>query len=281
MRNLLRLVIALFLGASLATGSRAGVIQDFLTSVKTPSTLISSYGGIAFIGNVQHTVVNLLGKTYQISNFGSITANTVASSVTNQAGESVLAVYTGKLTLNLPNGEKFEIQGGEGAAFDKTGAPKGPAQSLSTLMADPVYKTMLVAAAKSAATQLAANTDSSKTAELTRALAAIVQSVSAADPAATQSIVETTVGELTKGGKSDEATLKSINVVVAAAANGSKEDKSTLTGYALVAAGKNGATGVTTVSLSDANIQKALGSVFTTETASSSIDITIASPSSP
>ena len=294
MRNMLRLVIALFLGASLATGSRAavdpvinpitGIVQFFGQMVTTQLTFISPF--IYTTTNIQSLLFKTnLGTPIHYGPFSGpgegSDENGVGSLSTNGNGESVLAVYSGKLTLNLPNGDKLVVQGGQGAVLDKDGNSKGGAQSLSTLMANPAYKAQLLSAANGAAAMLSANTDASKSAELTRALAAVVQTIAEADPALAQSLVESTVSELTKGGKSDEATLKSINVVVAAAANGSKEDKSTLTGYALIAAGKNGADGVTTTSLSNANTQQGLSSVFTAETASSSIDITVVSPSSP
>jgi len=289
-RNLFRLVFTLLLGASLATGSRAaaplGPIQQF--------QVVGLTGVVSYFATHVYTGLNFVGLPLGINpNFGTQTfffrpgpfadGEGIGSSATSDNGDSVLAVYSGKLTLKLPNGESFEIKSGQGAAFDKTGAPKGSAQSLTTLMENPLYKTMLLGAAKSTAAQLAANTDSSKTAELTRALAAIVQTLSDADPAAAKLIVETTVDELTKGGKSDEATLKSISIVIAAAVNGSEVGKETLTNAALAAAAKNNATGVTTTALADANVQKSLGGVFGSDTSSEAIDITIpvVSPSSP
>lgn len=239
------------------------LVPDFLKPT------YSWFNGINF--DVEFLRPNVRIGPYGEAFFGSLS--------TNEEGQAALAVYSGTLTLNFPNGEKLEIKTGQATILDKDNPSQSKVQSIASLMDNPAYREMLMQAVTSTAAQLANATDENR-AELSRGLAAIIQTLSAADPAAAQSIVEAAVNVLTEGGKDDANTINAVALVLAAAENGSNQPAGTFTSYAVAAANKNGANAITDSALTSVTAQQSLAQVFTGGTEAQSLDITIVSPSS-
>lgn len=199
-----------------------------------------------------------------------------------ETGELCLAVYKGELTLNLPDGQKLVIKDGQATILVRDNLSASQVVPISTLMSQPRYREIFMAAVKTAATSLANSSDGNNSEALTSAMAAVVQVVASADPTAAQFIIESAVGELTKGGKDSAATINAVATVIAAAANGSKLDANTLTTFAATTAGQNGAASINATSLASASTRDVLGGVFNAiQTPTMPVDINVnVSPSS-
>lgn len=195
---------------------------------------------------------------------------------------TVLAVYTGRLTLALPDGQELVLDGGQALLVDPNDSSNFERKSMSDLMKEDRYRGALLAAVKTAATQLTNPAAGSNNADLLRALTAVVQRVAEADPTAVETIVKTAVDGLTQGGAEDPGTLRAITTVVAAAVNGAGTDPNRLYVVAAEAAQANGAESFTSTLLAQPSTSNELSEVFGPNPwdAFVPIDVIIVSPSS-
>jgi hypothetical protein len=243
-------------------GGVQGILRESVVIVGTPTNAAT-----AFMGGVITTVGNFLPGPLGnlLVNPGTNLTNAIAealragpyadpsySAPASNTGESCLAVFQGEPAQNLPVGQKLVIREGQGTILKRDSPAAPEVVPISTLLAQQSYRDMIMSAVKTAASSLATDIDNNNTQELTRALAAVVQVASAADPVAAQSMIQAAVGELTKGGKYGADVIKAVATIAAAAANGSQANVNTLSNVATTAAAQNGAANITPASLNSA-----------------------------
>ena len=204
------------------------------------------------------------------------------STAPNSPRRDMLAVFVGTLTLTLPDGQKLGVEPGGAVLVDPDNPSNYNRSSITALMKDEFYRAALLAAVETAATQFRTNATGANGGNLMQALAAVVQTVAAADPSAAETIVKLAVDNLTEGGTGSRDTLRAINTVVAATSNGAGTDLNTLYTIAAGAAQENGNESFTPTFLQSPFAAGELGEVFGRNPGDAyvPIDFIIVSPSS-
>lgn len=272
-------LLALLLLAPVATSHAQNLLTWFSIKPVSSSSLSNFFNGA---GNELNVSLQNLMNGIQMSDSGSTGGqDQFAGSLTTDGDKSTLAVYSGTITLQFPNGREIQIGAGNATVIDSENPGQSTVQPIAELMGAPEYRDMLMDAVKTAASQLSNNTDSTQAAELNRALATVVQVLSSADPSAAASIVEAAVGGLTQDGASDATTLSAINTVVAAASAGSGQSVDSMASTAFTAASNNGAnlSGLTETDVADSAADVDLEDVVTNDDIIIPVDNIVVSPS--